>query len=111
MIYDEKTDMLTFSSGNSVYSFGDNFSIRSGDELDGYTIVSYGSDGGFSVNGDRLSPADMVEVADHMIKRWQRFREYFAADTVPLWKCDVDSAKCENGTMPWCEGCPNQAKE
>ena len=79
-VEDEK---ITFSSGRSQYTFGDDFGIDSDLET-----VTYGSDGSLDwwwkpedswlppdmVEERALLPEDMIELADVMIARWQAFK-------------------------------------
>ena len=71
-----------FTSGHKRYSFSEQLGV-SFDER-GEPSVSYGHDGGFWMVGEdewkepeeRLSQADLLEMAGNQIQRWQRFAEW-----------------------------------
>jgi hypothetical protein len=71
-------DKMVFSTGNSRYACSDTLGISS------EGMVHYGSDGCFydpyDGSGDgaleqKLTPAELTELADHMIERWQTFKQ------------------------------------
>lgn len=71
-------DTITFSSGRTTYA---NCGIVG---LSDRLTVSQGSDGGIgwppydAGDHDDLTAADMVELADHMIEQWGRFKKSVA---------------------------------
>lgn len=76
MIWDDDRDEYVFSSGNRIYANGGIIGI---DDSNPRSKLFYGYDGGVDWpvdewNGSKLTKADMVELADAMIERWQAFK-------------------------------------
>lgn len=64
-------DGFVLSSGREVYANGGIVGLTVFDAYEGLDTF-YGYDGGLSL--DNWTPAERVELADHMIARWQAFR-------------------------------------
>lgn len=67
---------LIFSSGRSLYAHGGIVGMTSTDEPE----ISGGWDNGIGTAAEamrieKLSPEDLIELADFMIARWQAFRD------------------------------------
>lgn len=78
-------DGLEFSTGKSVYINAGIIGLCIAGDNDNILSLSYGYDGGISLPEDtwaspqnRLTPAECVELADEMLKRWAEFRAKYA---------------------------------
>lgn len=75
-----------FSSGQKRYGFTEKLSIEFDDA--GMPSIAYGYDGGFWDHyelrneiiepEEKLSTSDLLELADHQIQRWQKFRQWLS---------------------------------
>ena len=72
---EDTEDGLKLSTGKEIYAHAGTLGI--GPELD----LTYGFDGGIwdhrsiiDVGADALSKAELLEIADHAIARWQAFK-------------------------------------
>lgn len=60
---------LVFTDGTRMYAFDNIVGITP--ELE----ATYGSDGSLEIDNQQLTQAQRVELADHMIGLWTRFKE------------------------------------
>lgn len=83
MKYDKKEGAWVFSSGTTRYADTEHLSIGTWNDA---PIISYGSDGDFwmldyerkDMQEPALTQADLVELADDQIERWQKFKQWLA---------------------------------
>jgi hypothetical protein len=72
-----ENDNMVFTSGRRRYSNGGivGIDLDSDDVTEGYDGYFWlGGDSHLPSDENNLSDADLVELADHMIERWQRFK-------------------------------------
>lgn len=76
---------LEFSTGKSVYINAGVIGLCIAGDDDSILGLNYGYDGGIPLPEDawaspkkRLTPAECVELADEMLKRWAEFRAKYA---------------------------------
>ena len=78
-------DGLTFSTGKHLYANRGIVGICLADDDEDRQSVFYGYDGGINTPLDeyvspehRMTPAECVELADEMLRRWAEFRAKYA---------------------------------
>lgn len=71
MQYDENRSEYVLSTGKRFYSNGPMLGLNAD-----LTEITEGYDGQVWADGDTwFTPAELCEIADHEIERWQRFKE------------------------------------
>ncbi len=78
MKYDDDTDDITLSSGEKFYAYGGVLGLPVTDDEDGPMSLSHGSDGG--VYDAKFNIQERREIADHMIKRWNKWADETGAN-------------------------------
>jgi len=76
MELDLKNNRIVMSSGRTFYAYACVIGLITDDDAERNDRLTYGYDGylgGLEV--EQLDSADLVELADYMIERWQRFKD------------------------------------